>query len=261
VNSWFPVAEQWLGDMLRELPHVKSVVMLRNQQPLLLEHSLGKGRIVTCLTAAGPLLSPDGLAWTNWANGPAAPSYAVFQLDLVRYLARREQTQLRRSVGEPLQQVFSRTEFSDEVEFVSPDGHVTQIKAVPVSDPQDAKPDGLVPLSVTYRNTDGPGVYAVRMTTTAGQPQEQQFAFNVPADEGDLKLVAGSDVLSALGPVERLTIQAPGEFDWIRSEAPGEDIRWGLLMLLVAVMIAEQALAYRLSYHPVVPRRVPAPAT
>ena len=259
VNAYFPVAEQWLLEALPDLPQVATVAMLRNHQPLLLEHTYGKGRVVTSMTAAGPLLSPDGLPWTNWANGPAAPSYAVFQLDLARHVARREQTQARRTVGEPLQQVFSRTEFVDEVEFLAPDSHVTQIRGVPVDDHPDSESDsgssGLVPLSATFRNTDAPGVYTIRMTTSGGQPQEQRLAFNVPADEGDLKLVSDSELLAAVGPVERLVIQAPGASEWIRSEAPGEDIRWGLLMMLVGVIVAEQALAYRLSYHPAARRR------
>jgi hypothetical protein len=50
--------------------------------------------------------------------------------------------------------------------------------------------------------------------------------------------------------VRQLTIQAPGAFDWIRSEAPGEDIRWLVLVLLVICGVCEQAMAYRLSYHP-----------
>ncbi|MBL8851918.1 MAG: BatA and WFA domain-containing protein [Planctomycetaceae bacterium] len=254
VNALYPVDEQWLIETLPESTQVQTIASLRTQQPLILEHEFGKGRVVTCLTAAGPLLTPDdGLPWTNWANGPAAPSYAVFQLDLAKYLARRDQALARQTVGEPIEETFSRMAFADDVEFVSPDSHVTQIKAVPaegaVQDPgSDAR--GLAPLTATFRETDPPGVYTVRMTDSSGQPQERLIAFNVPVEEGDLKLVTESDLLAAVGPVDHLSIQSPDSVDWIRSSAPGADMRWGLLMLLLAVIAGEQALAYRLSYHP-----------
>jgi hypothetical protein len=50
--------------------------------------------------------------------------------------------------------------------------------------------------------------------------------------------------------LQQLTIQPAGVFDWIRSESPGEDIRWFVLTLLVVFGACEQAMAYRLSYHP-----------
>lgn len=253
VNAAYPVDEQWLIEALPDSPLVSVIARLRNGQPLLLEHRFGKGRIVTCLTSAGPLLTPEGLPWTNWANGPAAPSFAVFQLDLAKYIARRDRALPQYTVGEPLERVFHRTEFADDVELVSPDGRVTQIKAAPLESAaasSDSDPAALAPLAVTFRDTDAPGIYTLRRTTSGGQPQEQLVAYNVPVTEGDLKLVSDSELLAAIGSVQQLTIQPAGAFDWIRSESPGDDIRWGLLMLLVVVIIAEQALAYRLSYHP-----------
>lgn len=262
VNAFYPVQEQWLLETLPKSTSVKTIAALRDQQPLILEHEFGKGRVVTCFTAAGPLLTPEGLPWTNWANGPAAPSYAVFQLDLARYIARRDQALARRTVGEPIEETFSRTEFADDVEFVSPDSHVTQIKAVPAEQaPAPASPGearGLAPLTATFRDTDEPGIYAVRLAPGGGTPQERLIAYNFPLSEGELQLVTDTELRSGLGAVKHLTIQPQGSFDWIRSSAPGEDIRWGLLMLLVGVIVGEQALAYRLSYHPAAPRRSPA---
>ncbi|MFO1092092.1 MAG: BatA domain-containing protein [Planctomycetaceae bacterium] len=263
VNASYPVDEQWLLQSLPDSSQVTMIAKLRSGQPLLLEHTLGKGRIVTCLTAAGPLLTPDGLPWTNWANGPAAPSYAVFQLDLAKRIARRDRELPQRTVGEPIEQSFQRGQFSDEIEFVSPDGRVTQLRAVAKEAGAEQEPTAagaIAPLAASFRDTDAPGIYSVRLTTMDGQPQEQLIAYNVPVAEGDLKLVTDSELLAAVGPVQQLTIQPTGAFDWIRSEAPGDDIRWGLLALLVGVIIGEQALAYRLSYHPAGPRRAAAAA-
>jgi len=95
----------------------------------------------------------------------------------------------------------------------------------------------------------------VRLMSSSGTPQERLIAYNFPQSEGELPLVTDTELRSSLGTVKHLTIQPQGTFDWIRSSAPGEDIRWGLLMLLVGVIVGEQALAYRLSYHPAAPRR------
>ena len=120
----------WLDEELPQSTNVRVVAELRDHSPLVLEHRFGAGRVVTCLTSAGPLLSPQGEPWNNWANGPAAPSFAVFQLDLAKYVARSDRTLPQLAVGEPITETFSRTTYKDEVEFVTPDNQVTQVRAV-----------------------------------------------------------------------------------------------------------------------------------
>ncbi len=255
INAYYPLDSQWVFDTLTDSTSVTRVASLRDKQPLMLEHSYGEGRVFTCLTAAGALLTPQGDQWNNWANGPPSPSYAVFQLDLAKHLARRDRALPTHTVGEPIERTFSRALYADEVEFVSPDNQVAQIKAVTV---EETAPEGenappataLRPLSAAYRETDAPGFYAVRMTTSDRQQQEQLLAFNVPAEESLLTLASDEQIRAEAGPMKQLTIQAPGVFDWIRSESPGEDIRWLVLLLLIVFAVCEQAMAYRLSYHP-----------
>jgi hypothetical protein len=255
VNEYYPLDSQWVFETLPDSTQVMRVASLRDRQPLMLEHTFGKGRVFTCLTAAGPLLTTSGDQWNNWANGPAAPSYAVFQLDLAKHIARRDRALPVQTVGEPIERVFSRALYADEVEFVSPDEQVAQIKAVSQEasdDGPDADPPAaaLRPLRATFRETDAPGIYMVRMTTSDRQQQEQLLAFNVPSEESQLTLVTDEQIRAEAGPMKQLTIQAPGAFDWIRSESPGEDIRWFVLLLLIVFAVCEQAMAYRLSYHP-----------
>jgi hypothetical protein len=140
------------------------------------------------------------------------------------------------------------------VEFISPDDQVTQIKAVAQSSDDEAPAAGAAPtvrpFTVTFRDTDSPGIYGVRLTTQDRQPVEKLIAYNVPVEEGHLTLVTDEQIRNATGRLQQLTIQPAGAFGWIRSESPGEDIRWFVLTLLIVFGVCEQAMAYRLSYHP-----------
>jgi hypothetical protein len=204
------------------------------------------------------LPSSEGVAWNNWANGPGAPSYAVLQLDLAKHVARRDRALPQKTVGEPLVESFSRVAFRDDVEFVTPDNQVTQLKAVAVEDgPAEVRPAGdraepseVRPLVATFDQTDAPGIYAVRLTTQDRQPQERLVAYNAPVDESRLTLASDEQVRAQVGDDVQLSIQPPGVLDWIRSRSPGQEIRWWLLGLLVLIGMCEQALACRLSYHP-----------
>ena len=95
-----------------------------------------------------------------------------------------------------------------------------------------------------------PGGYAVRLTSQNHDQQEHLIAFNVPASESELAVVSDEQIRAEAGDSQHLTIQQAGVFDWIRSDSPGEDVRWLLLLLLIVVGVCEQAMAYRLSYHP-----------
>ena len=58
VTRYFTVANEWTPP-----DGVRVIASLRNKAPLFFEHRLGKGKIVTCLTACGTL----------WKTGRAFP--------------------------------------------------------------------------------------------------------------------------------------------------------------------------------------------
>ncbi|MCA9079204.1 MAG: BatA and WFA domain-containing protein [Planctomycetaceae bacterium] len=252
VNRTFPpdreVAE---GD--RMLPEVDVLATLSDSRPLILEHRLGAGRIVTCLTSAGPV-ETDGEVWTNWANGPGRVSFVVVQLELARHVARRDRALPSQTVGEPIVERLNRAFYREDVEITAPDDQVTRLKAASDESTEDASPDEeavteTVPMLVTrYRETDLPGIYAVTRYTQDQTAEQTLIAFNVPAEEGELELANEENLRRQLGNIE-VEIQAPGEFNWIRSDSPGSEIRWLLIVALCLIGICEQLLAYRLSYH------------
>jgi hypothetical protein len=248
VNYYYPLDPAWAES--DEPGAARVIARLRNGRPLMLEHSYGQGRVVTCLTSAGPRRTPEGDLWNNWARGPGSPSFAVFQLDLAKYAARRDRGLPQRIVGEPITDEFSRVVYQDRVEIITPDQQVTEIIAAARESDGDDASAAVQPLVAVFRETGEPGFYTVRKTARERDVEELLIAYNVPGSESDLEVLNNEQLRTSLGVMEQLSIQAAGVFDWIRSEAPGQEIRWWLLLLLVLVGICEQLMASRLSYHP-----------
>lgn len=247
INLAYPLAES--SSSQPSLMHdVRVLASLRDTQPLLLEHSFGKGKIVTCLTAAGPLMDPQGVVWTNWANGPGSFSFAVFQLELARQLVRSDRTLATLETGEPITMKLNQAYYEPDIEFVSPDDQIHRMQATRTRSETSEDGQGPPLSTVSYGETDEPGVYTVTLQTTEQEREIRLFATNVPAQEGDLQLMEDQMLLNELGPDVSIEIQEAGTFDWIRNDTPGSEVRWLLLILLALFCIGEQILASRLSY-------------
>jgi len=254
IDSWWPVAEDWVrGDNERN-DGVTTLAALRNKQPLILEHRFGEGRIVTVLTSAGPL-------WNGWARNP---SYVVFQLELQKHIARNDRTLERRVVGQPIEVTLNPANYLETVEIAAPDPtgeRLTRLQAAPVAaekTPEGAGGDGAtrsprstpLVLRAHYAETDLPGIYLVRLLDQNQVPEEQPIAYNVPVTEGNLELAGTAQILNRLGDGVRVTIQEPGSLQWIEGRDAGQEIRKLLLFLIVGTLLVEQILSWRFSYHP-----------
>lgn len=254
IDSWWPAAEKWSRDDNERRDGVATLASLRNKQPLILEHRFGKGRIVTVLTSAGPM-------WNAWARNP---SYVVFQLELQKHIARNDRTVELRVVGQPIELSIDPAAYSETVEIVSPDStgeRLTRLQAAPIATKPAANPAGPVSdgqveqgaktsLEARFPETDLPGIYLVRLMDHNQVPTETPIAYNVPVNEGNLELASTADILSRLGDDARVTIQEPGSVHWIEGRDAGQEIRKLLLYAVIGVLLVEQMLAYRFSYHP-----------
>jgi hypothetical protein len=248
INVLYPLAPE-----SENRPNIaKDVKILGHlgQQPMMFESKLGAGKIFTCLTSAGPLVSPQAGTWSNWANGPAGFSFVVLQLELAKRLIRSNRAFPQLPVGTPLQIDFSQAAFQPEVDILTPDDQISRIQATPpeMKDSQSTA-QGQIPLRAVFRETDAPGIYAATLTTPDRAMERRLFAMNVPPIEGALAVADDASLLRELGGAQNVRIQPAGSFEWIRSESPGSEIRWFLLMALAIVCVLEQALASRLSYQ------------
>ena len=266
VATFFPVAASWNRDDQARGDDVQTIATLRNRQPLMFHHRFGKGHIVTCLTTCGP-------AWNNWAK---YASYVVLQLELQKHIARSDRQLERRVSGEPIELSLDPSEFTDQVDIIAPDPageRVIRLQAAPDAGNAKAETQGSTdaaesksetsnskPLSenqkttslrlaATFRDTDLPGIYRVRLLDLSQVPFERWITYNFPVEESDLALASNELVRKQLGDKVRVSIQAPGQFSWIAGRDIGHEIRDWLLILLAVILVAEQFLAYRLSYH------------
>ena len=257
VYKYFPAADDWIRDDQERGDQCKTIVRLRNQQPVLLEHRFGSGRVVACLTSCGP-------AWNNWA---LYASYVVLQLELQKYVARTDRLPPQRVVGEPIRQSLAPSEFTETVEITTPElagQHVIRLKAAPESDvpgsqaqedagtpvesPQTSSNQTL-PLVASYADTDTPGVYSIKTFGHSQNVVERHMAYNFPAEESDLAITSSRQLRQWIGLDLPLHIQESGDLSWIGGQAAGQEVRNWLLALLLFLLLSEQALAYRMSHH------------
>ncbi len=244
VNLFYPPAEDVPADLWN---HVKPIATLQGGPPLIMEHAFGKGRIVTCLTTAGPLRDPQGMMWNNWASGEGAVSFSVLQLELAKVhrpagpdspAADRRRADCRDFLARAVQRG-SRSPHArrsgDQDQGPGRRGAGAATSSTPTA-------------SVTFRDTERPGstpcgsrdrVSRARSgwPPTTSLPQEGQARTGLRRNPPPAAWRRRSD-----DPGGRLLRVDPRRL-------PGSEIRRWLLWLLVLIGMAEQALAYRLSYH------------
>ncbi len=249
VYEHFPVADDWVRDDQARGDAVQTIATLTDKSPLIFSAKFGSGKVIASLTTCGP-------RWNNWAR---YPSYVAMMLDLQKFIARPDRVLERRVVGETIELSLNPAEFLEEVEIVAPEstgGRVTRLKAAP---PAKSNGDSEKPASeggeqaaprllATFRDTDIPGLYLVKLVDQNQATVERWITFNVPRDESELELAGNELIRKQLGEDVRVQIQEPGEFAWIAGRDAGQEVREWLLMLLIGVLIAEQLMAYRLSY-------------
>jgi len=117
ISKYFPLSQEWLRTQAQDASGVNVIATLRNQAPFIIEHRFGKGRIITCLTSAGPVVTNAGEPWNSWALNP---SYIVFQLELQKYLVQSRSHDQAEIVGAPITFSLDAALFSDEIQIQTP---------------------------------------------------------------------------------------------------------------------------------------------
>jgi len=292
VNAWHGVDTEWWAAGTGRAPTLNIIANLRNQEPFILEHRYGpeQSRVVTFLSAAGPLLLANDnpadtpLVWNNWATGdPVAQGYVLVLLELQSYIARRDRIPTQPIVGEPIVKTFQLADYEATLEIEGPDGRVSEVQAAPLastplpasggetaaqptpptSSPADPPTDAATGelMQAIYRETMLPGVYQVRMSRQDGEVETTYYAYNVPAKESELLVATDEQLRTQLGETKMVEIRDADSTDWFRSDAPGNELRTPIILALLLMLILEQFLAYRFSYHATEkPRAIPATA-
>ncbi|HXG12739.1 MAG TPA: BatA domain-containing protein [Gemmataceae bacterium] len=228
--------------------------------PLVVSNRVGKGRVVAWMTTAGT-------DWNDWADGfLVSGTYPVFMLTLQKYLSSPDESSVL-TVGTPLSVRLDAARYQPRLRCL----YIPEFRAPEPGDRRGlrfedrgeltgaASPAGEVTL--TFTEAKKPGVYCFLLYPqsadgAAVEPERRAYAFNVDAEnEGDLKR-APREALEWAPPAEgergrgRIVLdnlesitgrKLARQSDW--SEGP-----W-IYLIILAVLVAEQAMAVHLSFH------------
>lgn len=276
ISRWLQVADEFTRADAERNDGVRTLIRLSNGQPVAFEHALGSGRILTFLTGAGR-------RWSNWPIAPAAPGYVVLHLLIHQHLQRTTDSVESRELAEPLRLNWPVESYTENVEVYLPEASgedeplaetFVRLRAVPIrpatgpganspsGSPETGNSGKVQPaaktangdqaevLSVQVSQAERPGVYRVRRFDAEGTAVDLSIALNVPTTESALAL-ANPQQLAQQGDLSHVRVLDADSAEALGGSEAGREIRWVLLGLLVAILIAEQLLALRLSYHPV----------
>lgn len=240
---------------------VKFQETVRLGDPLVVSSQFGKGRVVVFLTTAGR-------AWNDWAGGSlASPTYPVVLLELQKYLT-ASNSDAAYLVGTPVEVQLDSGRYDSKMKrfFMT---ETREVDANPPAAPQQGeKASGLIDLkeqlgvvngskvSFLFNEARKPGLYLFELErrgedNAPGAPsrsEQRAFVFNVDPRESDLRR-APREELEHLGPAVHLRNPGSG---WAAELANRQndlsESPWFYLVFLL-LLIAEQALAVRLSYN------------
>jgi hypothetical protein len=225
--------------------------------PLYFARQYGRGRVTVITTTAGE-------QWTDWASVPPGNvSFGPMMKELATYLSGGG-TEENRSVGETFAVAVPNTKYRAAVSrsFVGHDPEKAAKggpDAAPIVDlgSQTMEAAKLDQFSLNFSETAKPGGYLLGLTQlrtqggdTVDAPEYRAAAFNIDARrEGDLRRT-GSDDLAQYAP--GAGVHSPAETEWLEGlKNKSKDLsEYGsLFLVLLLLLIFEQALAVKLSYH------------
>ncbi|MGE0760250.1 MAG: hypothetical protein AB7O38_24770, partial [Pirellulaceae bacterium] len=237
--GWTPPANSTVAVLAR----------LRNRQPLVVEHRFGEGRVVAFLTTLAP-------QWNNWASNP---SFVVVMLKLQSYLAAPRRPVDSRTAGTSVSWALDPTVYRKDVVLSAPGQTpemplIVQRSATGPAASQDGDAPAIATVSLPGTSTDDvnasrSGVYEAWLATIAGGNEVRRVAVNVDAAESDITQANTATLLTSLSPA-KLRLRRADDFAFELTQEAGFYRGTWILLLLVALLLGEQLLAYAASYHP-----------
>jgi hypothetical protein len=225
-----------------EQSSIRVLARLRNRQPLVVERSFGKGRVVATMTTLAPI-------WNTWAT---EPTFVVFLLELQAYLQQSANADPPdRLVGGPLKLDWDETRHQREVVFALPadgDGNRTiQTSAVEATSGSEVIHWGAGENQAG--GTQRVGLYEAWLEGLDGTYTVQRRAVNVDPRESDLSLSSSEQIAENL-PIEKLQILLSAALMDNDATPQQFSLSHVLLFGLAVLLVLEQLLSYSASYHP-----------
>ncbi len=236
VERYLRTAGTWQSAPNRE--KVRVIAKLRNGQPLVVEQSFGKGRVIAVLSTFAPY----------W-NDLALNATVVIALRLQAYLGAAKRPIDRRVVGEGLQVSGAASDFDSQFQWFLPMGESDDYLPLTRAATTPGSPSRLVG-ELAVSEVLHPGIYEVWMKRRSGEIVAKRFAVNVDPAESQLATVTDQEMNRAMQPLEVKFARADA-FAGASITTAGFNRSLFLMLLLVSLLLGEQWLAYSASYHPV----------
>lgn len=236
--------------------------------PLYLARRFGNGRVAVMTTDAGGTYE-DGSRWTDWPALTGAAGWVAVVTEMQKYLSGGGAEE-NRSVGQPLTLSLEAGRYDPTAQWVylavDPTKGDQKSQVLPaIRDPEAGRePHNLTLDSTTdgdrlkFDQTARPGAYLFALTWKkregeAGPDTKPEYiatVFNIDtAIEGDLRRANADDLRNLAKGAE---LHSPDDSAWLdalkQKQTDLSSGRWIYLVILL-VLIAEQAMAVRLSHH------------
>jgi hypothetical protein len=244
-----------MGDLRTEIARLRDNTKFGD--PLYLVKQHGRGRVAVLTTTAGE-------TWTDWpAMPPGNVSFGPMMKELATYLSGGGAEE-NRSVGEPIALKLDAAKYRNSAShaFQSHDPNreakAGGADAAPITDLGSLTLEGEgASLNVKIAETIKPGAHLLTLSQlrsgaadAVDAPDYRAFAVNIDsAREGDLRRVTTDD-LAQYAP--QVPVHSPAQTDWLEGlKNKSKDLSEFavLFLVLLLILIAEQALAVKLSYH------------
>lgn len=225
--------------------------------PLYFVKRFGKGRVAVMTI---PVESP----WSDWPNAVGRDSWVAVVAEMQKYLSGGGSDE-NRSVGSTLSTSFEASRFKPLASWSFLTAESPKPGTIPqnlslVREPnkgENANPIALEQkeniLNLNFNEAKKPGVYIFTLTRQTGDTTTPEYlaeAFNLDAEhEGDLRRANSDEFKSTAKGADLHSSEDLGWLEGLKQKQTDlSSGRWIYLVILL-VLISEQALAVRLSYH------------
>lgn len=223
------------------------VATLRNRKPLMVDYSLGEGRVLVALTSLD----------RRWCNWPQDPTFVVAALKMVGYLCSFRTSETSKPAGSSLRWDFTSQEMLPETKlfFPAPGGRnirpEVQINGEAVGENSLRAKLEIRPNSDTedtVRALTSAGLFEWWGTAVQGDAVVKNLARNTPPAEGDTDRVTPTDLSNAL-PGIKYTYRTAASVGSNLALSGLSNRNLLLMAMLLALLAFEQWLAWSASYH------------
>lgn len=225
----------------------KPVATLRNRKPLMVDYSLGEGRVLIALTSLD----------RRWCNWPQDPTFVVAALKMVGYLCSFRTSDTSKPAGSSLRWDFSAQEMLPETQLVCPAPSGRNIRPTLQVNGETVGENSLRAKLEIRPNTDSEdtvkaltsaGLFEWWGTAVQGDAIVKNLSRNTPPAEGDTERIAPADLNNALAGIK---------YTYRTAAAVGSNLALSglsnrnllLMAMLLALLAFEQWLAWSASYH------------